>query len=404
MTQLTTIEQALEELRQGRMIILVDDENREQEGDLVLAADKVTPEAINFMTKYARGLVCLTLTEQIVERLQIPLMPERHKLPNQAAFTVSIEAAHGVSTGVSVQDRAQTIRVAVDPKSTSEDISMPGHVFPLKARKGGVLVRAGHTEGSVDLVGLAGLQPAAVICEIMKDDGTMARFPDLIEFAKEHHIKIVSINDLISYRLKHEQILNEIASADLPLKQDPNFTIKIFQNQFDQTEYIALVHKEMNPNKPVLVRIHSECLTGDAFGSLRCDCGEQLDKGLQKISEEKGILLYMRQEGRGIGLSNKIKAYHLQTQGLDTVEANHQLGFLADQRHYGMSAQMLKFLKINCIRLLTNNPKKIQDMRELGIEVVERVSHEILPTEKSSHYLKTKRDKLGHMLTFEATE
>lgn len=400
MTQLTTIEQALEELRQGRMVILVDDENREQEGDLVIAADKITPEAINFMTKYARGLVCLTLEEEIVERLQIPLLPERHKLPNQAAFTVSIEAAEGVTTGVSVHDRAHTIRVAVDPQSTAKDISTPGHVFPLRARHGGVLVRPGHTEGSVDLARIAGLQPAAVICEIMNEDGSMARFPSLEIFAKEHDIKIVSINDLISYRFKHEKIIKKLASADLPLRHDPKFTIKIFQNRYDQAEHLALVHQDIDITKPVLVRIHSECLTGDAFGSVRCDCGKQLDDALMRISEEKGILLYMRQEGRGIGLTNKIKAYHLQSQGFDTVEANHQLGFQADHRHYGMSAQMLQYLGAKQIRLLTNNPKKVQDVEEFGIKVVERLAHESLPTEKNINYLKTKRDKLGHLLTF----
>lgn len=398
MKQCAPIEQALEDIRQGRMVILVDDEKRENEGDLVIAADKITPEAINFMAKHARGLVCLTLTEDITRRLGLPLMPERHKLPNQAAFTVSIEAAKGVSTGISVQDRAHTIRVAVDPASTADDISTPGHVFPLQARTGGVLVRAGHTEGSVDLARLAGLQGAAVLCEIMNDDGTMARLADLQVFAKQHQLNIVSIQDLINYRLKHETIVEEVASAGLPLKSDQDFTIKIFQNTYDQMETVVLMHNKLDKTKPVLLRIHSECLTGDVFGSLRCDCGWQLETALTQLVAEQGVLIYMRQEGRGIGLSNKIKAYQLQTEGLDTVEANHQLGFLADHRHYGISAQILQQMGIKQVRLLTNNPDKIHELQDLGIEVVERVAHEMHPTEKNLRYLKTKRDKLGHLL------
>lgn len=401
MTQFCTIKEALKDLRQGRMLILVDDENREQEGDLVIAADKVTPETINFMTKFARGLVCLTLTEEIVERLRIPLMPERHKLPNQAAFTVSIEAASGVSTGVSVFDRAHTIKVAVDPNSTFQDISMPGHVFPLQARKGGVLVRPGHTEGSVDLARLAGFQPAAVICEIMKEDGNMARLADLKIFAKQHDIKIVSINDLIDYRFQHENIIEEVASAPLKLAFSPDFIIKIFRNNYDQIEHVALIHKEVDVTKPVLVRLHSECLTGDIFSSLHCDCGSQLHRSLTHIAKEKGILLYMRQEGRGIGLSNKIKAYQYQSQGLDTVEANHKLGFAADHRHYGMSAQILRYLNVTQITLLTNNPHKIQGLKNFGIQVLERIPLEMEITRLNNQYLKTKRDKLGHLLTLE---
>lgn len=398
MIQFTPIETALEELRQGRMIILVDDENREQEGDLVIAADKVTGEAINFMTKNTSGLICLSLDEAITERLMIPLMPQRNKNKNQARFTISIEAVKNVTTGASAFDRAETIRVAVDSTSTPEDISMPGHMFPLKAQPGGVLVRPGHTEGSVDLARLAGLQPAAAISEVMNEDGTMARLPDLIQFSKTHNIKIVSINDLIDYRLRTEKLIEEVATAPLPIKQSAHFTIKAFRSMFDEKENFALVHQDIDVTKPVLVRVHSECLTGDAFGSMRCDCGWQLQESLNRITAEKGILLYLPQEGRGIGLANKIKAYQLQSSGLDTVEANHQLGFAADQRYYGMSAQILKHLGITKIQLLTNNPRKMADLETFGIQVVERIPLESLPHEQNIHYLKTKREKMGHLL------
>lgn len=399
MNPFTSIKDALEELRQGRMLILVDDERREQEGDLMIPAEKITPEAINFIAKYARGLMCLPLTEDFIERLQIPLMPVRNKQPNQAKFTVSIEAASGVTTGVSVNDRLKTIQTAIDPHSTPQDISMPGHMFPLQARKGGVLERPGHTEASVDLAKLAGFQSAAVICEIMNDDGSMARLGDLQKFSEQHNIKIVSINDLIDYRLNHEMIVEEVSSAKLPLKQDANYTIKVFRDKFTQAEHIALIHGELNPNSPTLVRIHSECLTGDTFGSCRCDCGWQLDYSLTEIAKQGGIVLYMRQEGRGIGLGNKIKAYQLQSEGLDTVEANHQLGFLADHRHYGLCAQMLRYLNINQIQLLTNNPHKVDSLERLGIKVVDRIGLEMVPTAENIHYLETKRDKLGHWLT-----
>jgi 3,4-dihydroxy 2-butanone 4-phosphate synthase/GTP cyclohydrolase II len=401
MSQFISIQDALNELREGRMIILVDDEHREQEGDLVIAAQKVTPESINFMTQYGRGVVCLTLTDDIVERLRIPLMPERNTHANQAAFTMSIEAAKGVATGVSAHDRAHTIQVAVNPQSGPCDIAIPGHIFPLKARRGGVLERPGHTEGSVDLAKLAGLQSAAVICEIMKPDGTMARVKDLQEFSKHHNIKLVSINDLIEYRMKHEITVDEVASAPLPLKIDSSFSIKIFRDRYNDSEHIALVHGDIKANQPCLVRIHSECLTGDVFGSLRCDCGEQLESALKKIAKEGGVVLYMRQEGRGIGLANKIKAYELQTQGLDTVEANEKLGFLADHRQYGLSAQMLKSLGVTKIRLMTNNPRKFEDMEKYGIEVAERVAVEMKPNQQNAHYLKTKRDKLGHILNLD---
>lgn len=399
-TIFTPIERALEDLRAGRMLILMDDERREQEGDLMIAAEKITPEVINFMAKKACGLICLTLTGNILDRLEIPQMPEHNKFPNQAAFAVSFEAAYGVTTGVSAFDRAQSIRVAVNPHSTSQDISMPGHVFPLRARKGGVLERQGHTEGSVDLASLAGLQPAAVICEIMNEDGSMARLPDLKAFAEKHSINLVSINDLVAYRMRTETIIEEVSSAKLPLEYSPDFVIKIFRDQFTKAEHIALVHGKVSNS--ALVRIHSECLTGDVLGSCRCDCGAQLEHSLMQIAKHDGVLLYMRQEGRGIGLGNKIKAYQLQSEGLDTVEANHHLGFLPDQRSYGLCAQILKFLKLTEIKLLTNNPKKITEIEELGIKVLERIPLEIQPTLENIHYLKTKRDKLGHLLRLEA--
>lgn len=398
---LASIEEALDDLREGRMIILVDDESRENEGDLIIAAEKITPEMINFMLKYARGIICLALTEEATERLSLPMMVKRNTGPYQAPFTVSIEAAAGVTTGVSAKDRAHTIKVAINEKSTHADIMTPGHIFPLKAREGGVLIRAGHTEGSTDLMRLAGLKPAAVLCEILNDDGTMARIHDLIPFAKQHNIKIISIEDLIIYRIKHENLVNEIALANLPIRNSGIFKAHTFESHIDKANHLALVKGEIIPDKPVLVRLHSECLTGDTFDSARCDCGLQLNSALSKIEREGGILLYMRQEGRGIGLGNKMKAYALQDKGMDTVEANHKLGFAADEREYGICAQILKLLGVGRIRIMTNNPNKVAEISRYGIEVVSREPLEIHPNPHNIAYLRTKRDKLGHLFTFE---
>lgn len=400
-SHLATIEEALEDLREGKMIILVDDESRENEGDLVVAAEKITPQMINFMIKYARGLVCLSLTETDTERLALPMMVKRNNSPTQASFTVSIEAASGVTTGVSAKDRAHTIRVAINEKSTGADIMTPGHVFPLKAKEGGVLARAGHTEGSTDLMRLAGLKPSAVICEILNDDGSMARIHDLIPFAKQHNIKMVSIEDLIVYRIKNEHIVDEIAVANLPTRDHGIFKVYTFESHIDKAHHLAMVKGEINNKQPVLVRLHSECLTGDTFGSSRCDCGLQLSASLSKIDTEGGILIYLRQEGRGIGLGNKIRAYALQDTGIDTVEANHRLGFAADERDYGIGAQILKLLGVNKIKLMTNNPSKVTGIDRYGIEVASREPLEIRPNPHNIAYLRTKRDKLGHLFTFE---
>jgi len=396
---ISTIEEAIKDIMQGKMIILVDDEDRENEGDLYMAAQYVTPEAINFMAKYGRGLICLSLSDDLADRLDLPLMVSDNKSRFGTAFTVSIEARTGVTTGISAADRATTILTAVSEDVKPYDIVSPGHIFPIRARKGGVLVRTGQTEGSVDISRLAGLREAGVICEIMKDDGTMARMPDLEIFAAEHNLKIVTIADLINFRMQHERLVRRAASATIPSCFGGEFQIVIYENDVDKLEHVALVKGEIGPEDEVLVRVHSECLTGDIFGSERCDCGDQLHAAMMMAEQEgKGVIVYMRQEGRGIGLANKIKAYHLQEHGLDTVEANIELGFKPDLRDYGIGAQILVDLGVKKMKLLTNNPKKIVGLEGYGVKVVERVPIEIKPTESSFHYLETKKKKMGHLL------
>jgi 3,4-dihydroxy 2-butanone 4-phosphate synthase/GTP cyclohydrolase II len=399
------IEAALEDIRQGKMVILVDDEDRENEGDLTMAAERVTPEAINFMAKYGRGLICLSLTEERLNELRLPMMVSENTSRFQTAFTVSIDARRGVATGISAADRATTILTAVDENTQPEDLVSPGHIFPLRARQGGVLVRTGQTEGSVDLARLAGLKPAGVICEVMKDDGTMARMPDLQSFAEEHGLKIVTIADLIKYRLNKESLVRRIATATIPTKYGGVFTAIAYENDVDPYHHIALVKGEIGPEDTVLVRVHSQCLTGDVFGSKRCDCEEQLHTAMAMVEKEgKGVIVYMRQEGRGIGLVNKLRAYCLQDMGKDTVEANEALGFKADMRDYGIGAQILADLGLHKIRLMTNNPRKIIGLEGYGIEVIERVPIETKPHQDNIEYLKAKAKKMGHLLSIKSGE
>ncbi len=393
-----TIEEAIEDVRQGKFVIVVDAADRENEGDLTIAAQFATPEAINFMATHARGLICLSLTEERCDELALRQMADHNETPLQTAFTVSIEAREGVSTGISAQDRSHTIQVAIDPTKASGDLVQPGHVFPLRARDGGVLRRAGQTEAAVDLSRLAGLNPAGVVCEVMKDDGTMARVPDLVEFCERHSLKMITVADLIEHRRRTEKLVERTTTVQLPTAYG-EFTAVAYREKLTGKHHVALVRGEVEGVESVLVRVHSECLTGDVFHSLRCDCGEQLEQALVRLAEEDcGVLLYMTQEGRGIGLLNKLKAYELQESGLDTVEANLELGLPADAREYGIGNQILADLGLTTIRILTNNPKKLTGIEGFGLTVVEQLPIETDPTDENRRYLKTKRDKLGHRL------
>jgi len=393
-----TIEEAIEDIRQGKFVVVVDAADRENEGDLTIAAQFATPEAVNFMTKEGRGLICLCLTEERCDQLGLRQMTERNETPYGTAFTVSVEAREGVTTGISAPDRSRTIQVAIDPGASADDLVQPGHIFPLRARNGGVLMRAGQTEAAVDLARLAGLIPAGVVCEIMADDGTMARVPDLIPYCERHGIKLVTVADLIEYRRRHEELVERMTTVQMPTAYG-DFVAVAFRETLTGKHHVALVKGDVDGAENVLVRVHSECLTGDVFHSLRCDCGEQLEQALSQIAaEERGVLLYMAQEGRGIGLLNKLRAYELQENGLDTVEANLELGFQPDMRDYGIGNQILADLGLSTIRILTNNPKKITGIEGFGLTVVEQVPIETAPRPQNTRYLATKRDKLGHKL------
>ncbi|RKD29551.1 bifunctional 3,4-dihydroxy-2-butanone-4-phosphate synthase/GTP cyclohydrolase II [Thermohalobacter berrensis] len=403
MGQFNTIEEAIEDIKRGKMVVVVDDEDRENEGDLVMAAEKVTPEAINFMAKYGRGLICAPMTKERLDELEIEQMVKVNSDPKETAFTVSVDSVE-TTTGISAHERALTIKKLIDPKATPKDFTRPGHIFPLVAKKGGVLKRAGHTEAAIDLAKLAGLYPAGVICEIMNEDGTMARVPQLMEYVKAHNLKIITIADLIAYKRKREKLVERVSEANMPTKYG-DFKIIGYINKLNGEHHVALVKGDVSNGEPVLVRVHSECLTGDAFGSLRCDCGDQLADAMRKISNEgRGVLLYMRQEGRGIGLINKIKAYALQDKGMDTVEANLALGFPEDMRDYGIGAQILSDLGIKKVKLMTNNPKKLSGISGYGIEIVERVPIQVGCNDKNKGYLETKKVKMGHMINLKEEE
>jgi 3,4-dihydroxy 2-butanone 4-phosphate synthase/GTP cyclohydrolase II len=398
-TKTATVEQAIKAVKAGKLIIIIDDEDRENEGDLMVAAEKATPEIINFMTKHGRGLICMPLPKERLKELHLPLMVRDNTAPYQTAFTVSIDARDGVTTGISAHDRAHTILVAIDPKTQPSDLTRPGHIFPLEAREGGVLERAGQTEASLDIARLAGLRHAGVICEIMDEDGTMARLPQLEEFSRTHNIPILTVADLIKYRMKHERLVKKIEEAHMPTKFG-DFKIMIFEDTIHKEHHVALVKGDIKKDEATLVRAHSQCLTGDTFGSIRCDCGEQLHQAMKMINKEgKGVILYiLNHEGRGIGFTNKIKAYAIQDHGADTVEANKKLGFKADQRDYGIGAQILVALGANKLRLITNNPRKFVGLSGYGLEIIERVPLEVPPNKNNIKYLKTKKEKMGHLL------
>jgi len=395
--EFSSIEEAIEDVRQGKMIVIVDDEDRENEGDLMISAEKITPELINFMARFGRGLICLTLTEERTRELGLTMMVDDNQSAFETPFTISIDARYGISTGISAADRAHTIKVAIDPESIESDLVKPGHIFPLRAKDGGVLVRMGQTEASVDMARLAGLKPYGVICEIMNEDGTMARVPHLIEFIKEHGLKMITTKDLAEYRLMKEALVEEVTSTILPTYSG-EFRSVAFKNLLDEQIHIALVKGEIKKDNPTLVRVHSQCLTGDVFGSYRCDCGEQLQKSMEMIEQEgTGVLLYLYQEGRGIGIINKLKAYALQDEGKDTVQANEELGFKPDLRDYGIGAQILRKLGLKKIRIMTNNPRKIVGLEGYGLQLVERVPIEVKAKKDNLKYLRTKQKKLGHM-------